>query len=93
MGILRMIAVIGGVMILFIVVVTTGQNFLPGTKIRKLNLPQAEEGLWGDDYKGPKTMANFMSGEQPPKAAVAAMAADAGTGPSPDAGVVAAGGY
>jgi hypothetical protein len=36
MGILRMIAVIGGVTVLIFVVTTTGATLMPGTKVRKL---------------------------------------------------------
>src|SRR5688500_1326294 len=75
MGILRMIAVIGGVTILAFVMLTAGSALLPGTKMRKLFGASAEalkgEALEGEALGPPPT--------QP-------LAADAGTAGSPDAG-------
>lgn len=74
MGILRMIAVIGGVTILAFVVLTAGSTLLPGTKMRKLFGASAEA----------------LAGEQlpPPPQAIAADAGTAGSpdAGSPDAG-------
>jgi len=74
MGILRMIAVIGGVTILAFVVLTAGSTLLPGTKVRK---------LFG-------ASAQALAGEDPPRPTqpVAADAGTAGSpdAGSPDAG-------
>lgn len=70
MGILRMIAVIGGVTILAFVMLTTGSALLPGTKMRKL-FGASAEALQGEELAPP-----------PPQP----LAADGGTAGSPDAG-------
>jgi len=73
MGILRMIAVIGGVTILAFVVLTAGSTLLPGTKMRKL-FGASAQALAGEDL--------------PPTQPIAADAGTAGRpdGGSPDAG-------
>ncbi|MDY7227980.1 hypothetical protein [Hyalangium rubrum] len=71
MGVLRVIAVVGGVCILLIVVLTAGSTLMPGTKVRKLfgASPDALAGI--EDSKKTRTLAQFQARE--------ALAADAGT--------------
>jgi hypothetical protein len=52
MGILRMIAVVGGVTILAMVVLTAGSTLMPGTKMRKL-FGASAEALAGEAPKRP----------------------------------------
>jgi hypothetical protein len=87
MGILRMIAVIGGVSILAIVVLTAGSSLLPGTKVRKL-FGASQEALSGEgtNSKGPRTLASMTPGYVAPEKPAQPMAADAGTPGGLDAG-------
>ena len=89
MGILRMIAVIGGVSILAIVVLTAGSTLMPGTKVRQLFGTSAEALRGeGENSKGPRTMASMTPGYVAPEKPAQPMAADAGTPGGPDAGPV-----
>lgn len=87
MGILRMIAVIGGVSILAIVVLTAGSALMPGTKVRRL-FGASQEALSGEgpNHKGPRTLASMTPGYVPPAVPAQPMAADAGTPGGLDAG-------
>lgn len=89
MGILRMIAVLGGVSILAVVVLTAGATLMPGTKVRKL-FGASAEALAGDGTsshsKGPRTLASTTPGNVAPATPAQPVAADAGTPGSPDAG-------
>ena len=91
MGILRMIAVLGGVTILAFVVIQAGTILMPGTKVRKLFGASAETLAGKDDWqpsKGPRTMASMMPGYKPPEQPAQPLAADAGTPGAPDAGTL-----
>jgi hypothetical protein len=81
MSILRMIAVIGGVAILFMCVLTAGVTFMPGTKIGHFGA--SAKALAGEDVDGARTSAPLA-----PVAATPASSLDAGTGA--DAGSMAA---
>jgi hypothetical protein len=87
MGILRMIAVLGGVSILAIVVLTAGSALMPGTKVRKL-FGASAEALSGEgtNSKGPRTLASMTPGYVAPEKPAQPMAPDAGTPGEPDAG-------
>ncbi len=82
MSILRMIAVIGGVAILFMCVLTAGATFMPGTKIGHFG--GSAKALAGEDVDGARTSAPLA----PVAATPATGSLDAGTGA--DAGSMAA---
>ena len=85
MGILRMVALIGGVGMLLFVVLTAGVTLLPGTKVRRLFGATAES-LAGNGE--PRRVGDFNTSttREPAAAASAALTADAGI----DAGTLAA---
>jgi hypothetical protein len=87
MGLLRLIAVIGGVSILAVVVLTAGATLMPGTKVRKL-FGASAEALAGDGQGTGtrKTMKDFGSEYGAPPQPAQAMAADAGTPGGTDGG-------
>ncbi|HEX8701129.1 MAG TPA: hypothetical protein VF815_19950 [Myxococcaceae bacterium] len=86
MGLLRLIAVIGGVSILAVVVLTAGSAIMPGTKMRKLFGASAEALAGNDSHsQGPRTLASMTPGYVAPEP-TQALGADGGTPGAPDAG-------
>jgi hypothetical protein len=84
MSILRMVAVIGGVGILFMCVLTAGVTFMPGTKIGR-PFGASAKALAGENVDG-----NGPFIPRAPEVAAAAGSPDAGPGTGADAGSMAA---
>ncbi len=83
MSILRMVAVIGGVGMLFMCVLTAGATFMPCTKIGRFG--GSAKALSGEGFE-----ESGLSAPLAPVAAAALGSPDAGTGTGADAGTMAA---